>query len=126
MVRPRAPFSRFVAIERSDYDAFAEASGELDDISECLQELIAVERRIADEVRRRRSRRALPTGRYDLVLSALARATASLQQAIEGAAAPISEAETICWQCNRPIVRGRLAEPSDVRRHLAWCDPTIG
>lgn len=91
----------------------------LQDIRDCLHELVTVQRRILDEVRRRAATED-PSARYDNVIAGLTRATASLLQGIE--LAP-TDVETICWECNRPIVAGRLAEPADVKRHLVECEP---
>jgi hypothetical protein len=52
------------------------------------------------------------------IRDALARATAILEAASAPAAAV---EETICWQCSKPIVAGRVATPRDVRRHIPDC-----
>lgn len=126
MVRPLAhpgPFAPFAEPVRrrpvSSVDV--DALDDLQDIRDCLQELVTAQRRVLDEVRRRAAVRDVG-GRYDQVIAGLTRATASLLQGIEPAATNL---ETICWECNRPIVAGRLAQAADVKRHMLTCEPRI-
>jgi hypothetical protein len=95
---------------------------ELQDIRACLSELIEVQRRIADEIQRRSDRSSSP-GPFQTLLGSLVRSTSALREAVNDA--PVAGPETLCWRCNQPIVKGRAADPPDVRRHMVECAPGV-
>jgi hypothetical protein len=124
MTRPRVQLVHSVPLRaepaRAPHLHSAEpiAALELPQIRACLEELLAVQGRVADQVRRR-AQRSLSNAGIEAILASLARAGACLRQGLDHA--PAAEAETICWLCHEPIVPGRLADPRDVRRHASSC-----